>query len=147
MVIGCAKDLVVILLMCTVMINIFCMTSLTAISEELVSLKEGNPETKIRHKKKIVSAGKGYKTKEEIEKPPSEDHPCNLTRTSLRISFPEMKGELFVNLLGYKEPNLVHLLRFKGLCRDIESPIACIATKVRQNTEKMVVKAHRGETN
>jgi hypothetical protein len=145
MVIGSAKYLVFILLLYTVMNSISCMTSLslTAISKELVSLKEEYPETKKRHKKKLVNAGKGtYKTKEEIEKPPSEDHPCNLTRTSVRISFPEMKGELFVNLLGYKEPNLVHLMRCKGVCGDVESPIACTATKVRQKTVKMVVKTH-----
>ena len=45
-----------------------------------------------------------YKTKEEIEKAPAEDHPCNLTRTSVRISFPALKSETFVNLLGYKVP-------------------------------------------
>jgi len=117
--------------------------SLTDMSGEMAALKEDNPETKLRHKKKIVNAGKGtYKTKEEIEKPPSEDHPCNLTRTSVRISFPEMKGELFVNLLGYKEPNLVHLMRCKGVCRDVESPIACTATKLRQKTVKMLVRTH-----
>ena len=27
----------------------------------------------------------GYKTKEEIHKPPTFDHPCNLTRTTVRI--------------------------------------------------------------
>ena len=37
----------------------------------------------------------------------------NLCRTAIRISFPEMKDEVFINLLGYKEPNLVHLLRCK----------------------------------
>ena len=47
-----------------------------------------------------------YKTKEEIEKAPAEDHPCNLTRTSVRISFPALKSETFVNLLGYKVPPL-----------------------------------------
>ena len=55
-----------------------------------------------------------YKTKEEVEKPPKMDHPCNLTRTTVRISFPELKGEVFVNLLGYKEPNLIPLWRCKG---------------------------------
>ena len=56
-----------------------------------------------------------YKTKEEIEKPPKMDHPCNLTRTTVKISFPELKGEVFVNLLGYKEPNLIPLWRCKGI--------------------------------
>ena len=120
MVIRSGKHLVIILLLFIVMTKVSCMTSLslTAISEELVSLKEEYPETKKRPKKKLVNAGKGtYKTKEEIEKPPSEDHPCNLTRTSVRISFPEMKCELFVNLLGYKEPNLVHLMRCAGMLK------------------------------
>ena len=49
-----------------------------------------------------------------------------------------------MNLLGYKEPNLVHLMRCKGRCGDIESPIACTATKLRQKTVKMVVKTHLG---
>ena len=43
-----------------------------------------------------------YKTSEKIEKAPSEDHLCNLTRTMMKISFPALKNELFVNILGYK---------------------------------------------
>lgn len=83
-----------------------------------------------------------YKTKEEIEKPPKMDHPCNLTRTTVRISFPELKGEVFVNLLGYKEPNLIPLWRCKGVCGETDSPIACTATKVRQKKVQMTVKTH-----
>ena len=49
------------------------------------------------------------------------DHPCNLTRTTVRISFPELKGEVFVNLLGYKEPNLIPLWRCKGIFHYLES--------------------------
>ena len=78
---------------------------------------KSHEETKIRHQKKaekptkgVVQKG-GYKTKEEIHKPPTFDHPCNLTRTSIKISFPALKHELFVNFLGYKEPNLVYLWR------------------------------------
>ena len=63
-----------------------------------------------------------YKTKEEIEKPPKMDHPCNLTRTTVKISFPELKGEVFVNLLGYKEPNLIPLWRCKGISLFQDSP-------------------------
>ena len=98
------------------------------------------------------------------------DHPCNLTKTTVRISFPELKGEVFVNLLGYKEPNLIPLwrckgkttfkstklnqkltkvvlnldtcLKFVGVCGDVESPIACTATKVRQKKVQMTVKTH-----
>ena len=81
---------------------------------------KSHEETKIRHQQKktdkptkgVVQKG-GYKTKEEIHKPPTFDHPCNLTRTSIKISFPALKHELFVNFLGYKEPNLVYLWRCK----------------------------------
>ena len=31
----------------------------------------------------------------------------------MRISYPKLKHELFVNFLGYKEPNLVYLWRYK----------------------------------
>ena len=74
----------------------------------------------------------GYKTKERIEKAPLDDHPCNLTRTSVRISFPELKDELFVNFLGYREPNLVYLWRCKGVCGLSHSPVACAATKITE---------------
>ena len=99
---------------------------------------------KIRHQtKKAVIVQKGtYKTKEEVEKAPSEDHPCNLTRTSVKISFPAMKNELFVNFLGYREPNLMYVMRCKGLCGDNESRTACAATIVTQKKVKMMVKTH-----
>ena len=50
---------------------------------------------------------------EEVEKAPTyDDQPCQLTQTAVKISFPEeMRSEIFVNLLGYKEPNLLHLKR------------------------------------
>ena len=73
-----------------------------------------------------------YKTKEEVERPPIADHPCNLTRTAVKISFPAMKDEVFVNFLGYREPNLQYVLRCKGLCGDdtSSSQTACVPTKV-----------------
>ena len=48
-----------------------------------------------------------------MEKAPTyDDQPCELTETAVKISFPEeMRSEIFVNLLGYKEPNLLHLKR------------------------------------
>ena len=48
-----------------------------------------------------------------MEKAPTyDDQPCQLTQTAVKISFPEeMRSEIFVNLLGYKEPNLLHLKR------------------------------------
>ena len=41
---------------------------------------------------------------------PSEDHPCNLTRTTMRISFPALKSELLVNILGELTVNIAVLL-------------------------------------
>ena len=55
-----------------------------------------------------------YVVKEEIEKAPVHDHPCNLTETVVKISFPEMKSEVFINLLGYKGSNMIYLRRCKG---------------------------------
>ena len=58
---------------------------------------KSHEETKIRHQKKTDKPSKGvvqkggYKTREEIHKPPTFDHPCNLTRTSsfqLKSRFP-----------------------------------------------------------
>ena len=45
---------------------------------------------------------------------PVHDHPCNLTRTAVKISFPEIKNEVFVNLLGYKGSDMIYLNRCKG---------------------------------
>jgi hypothetical protein len=53
-----------------------------------------------------------------------------------------MRSEVFVNFLGYKEPNLMYLMRCKGVCRggEAEHPegeeanqIACAPTKVHQS--------------
>ena len=73
-----------------------------------------------------VSSGR-YTVKEEIQKAPTENHFCNLTRTSVKISFPEMKSETFVNFLGYKEPNLVHLAHCKGMCGEGGNSMSCVA--------------------
>jgi len=48
---------------------------------------------------------------------------------------------VFINLLGYKEPNLVHLARCKGECYGSGSPIACSPTKLRDKTVDMRVKS------
>jgi len=85
----------------------------------------------------VESKGK-YTTKEEVEKAPSEDHPCNLTRTSFKVSFPDLKDELFVNLIGYKEPNLVHLYRCRGQCGDREGEGRCSPIGVQQKSIKML---------
>ena len=95
---------------------------------------------KIRH---IGLPTKGkYTVREETEKAPSYEHPCNLTRTAVKISFPdEMRSEIFVNLLGYKEPNLVHLQRCKGLCGVGESALACRPTRVREKKVRMMIRS------
>ena len=43
-----------------------------------------------------------YSTHEQVEKAPSEDHPCNLTRQTIKIAFPALRNQLFVNILGYR---------------------------------------------
>jgi len=82
-----------------------------------------------------------YMVREDIEKAPTHDHPCNLTRTAIRISFPEMKDEVFINLLGYKEPNLVHLLRCKGRCAGVGGDHACAPTRLKDTAVNMRVKS------
>ena len=94
-----------------------------------------------------------------MEKAPTYDHPCNLTRTSVKISFPAMKQQVFVNFLGYKEPSLVHVMRCKvgphrtavlqqwpgllqGVCGDESSPTSCSATSLVQRQVNMMVKTH-----
>ena len=69
-------------------------------------------EISLTHSLELWSAGK-YLVREEVEKAPTyDDQPCQLTQTAVKISFPEeMRSEIFVNLLGYKEPNLLHLKR------------------------------------
>ena len=52
---------------------------------------------------------------------PIHDHPCNLTKTAVKISFPEIKNEVFVNLLGYKGSDLIYLNRCKGESLDSSS--------------------------
>ena len=84
----------------------------------------------------------GYRTKEVIEKAPLEDYPCTLIRTSERISFPALRNELFVNILGYREPNLVRVRRCKGLCGDRDRPIACRVTKVGEHKVMMMFRTN-----
>ena len=91
-------------------------------------------------KKHLTQQRSSYKTSEKIEKAPSEDHPCNLTRTSMKISFPALKNELFVNILGYKEPNLVRLYWCRGFCGQQGSPVACRPTRVKQKRVSMMFK-------
>ena len=80
-----------------------------------------------------------YVVKEEIEKAPVHNHPCNLTETVVKITFPEMKSEVFMNFLGYKGSNMIYLQRCKGRCSDGNSPVSCTATKIRERKVKMTV--------
>ena len=54
----------------------------------------------------------------------------------------EMRSEIFVNLLGYKEPNLLYLMRCKGQCSNTNSPLSCRATKVREKKVKMMLRSY-----
>merc|ERR1719342_366594 len=114
----------------------FSLFILTVIAELDISIGSN-----LRHEKKSVGM---YKTKEEVERPPIADHPCNLTRTAVKISFPAMKDEVFVNFLGYREPNLQYVLRCKGLCGDdtSSSQTACVPTKVVKKKVNMMIKSH-----
>ena len=75
---------------------------------------------------------------------PIHDHPCNLTKTAVKISFPEIKNEVFVNLLGYKGSDLIYLNRCKGVCMDgDERPLRCKPLAIREKKVKMTVRAFR----
>jgi hypothetical protein len=37
-----------------------------------------------------------------------------LAQTAVKVTFPGMKSEVLVSFLGYKEPNLMHVMRCKG---------------------------------
>ena len=82
-----------------------------------------------------------YKYKEEVIKKVEHDHPCKLTQTAVKITFPGMKEQLLVSFLGYKEPNLMPVQRCKGLCGsgNALSPVACVPTKLRYNKVKMQI--------
>ena len=87
-----------------------------------------------------VSSGR-YTVKEEIQKAPDENHFCSLTRTSFKISFPAMKSKTFVNFLGYKEPNMIHLARCKGKCGNNNTAVNCVPTSLREKKVEMMVKS------
>merc|ERR1719192_940591 len=91
----------------------------------------------------IISSSSGrYTVKEEVQKAPDTNHFCNLTRTSVKISFPEMKSRVFVNFLGYKEPNLIHLQRCKGRCGDSVNSVACVPLRTKETKVKMMLKSY-----
>ncbi len=49
-----------------------------------------------------------------------------------------MRSELFVDLLGYKESNLINLMRCKGKCE--EAAVECGPTVVHQKRVNMIIK-------
>ena len=55
-----------------------------------------------------------YVVKERIEKAPDYQHVCNLTRTVVEVTFPEMEEDVFMNLLGYRGSNMIQLNRCKA---------------------------------
>ena len=88
-----------------------------------------------------------YVVKEDIEKAPDHNHPCKITTTAVRISFPEMRSKLFVNLLGYKGSNMITLRRCRGRCSNSSSPMTCGPTKIKEKKVKMTVSSYlTGET-
>lgn len=62
----------------------------------------------------------------------------------MKISFPEIKNEVFVNLLGYKGSDLIYLNRCKGVCMNSDDrPLRCKPVAIRERKVKMTVKAFR----
>ena len=132
---------VVVLLVVFIILNSLHVISLVSLS---LSTHSDNAKTVKEDEKTPPTPPPGggtYKTKEEVEKAPPGDHPCNLTRTTVKIQFPELRGELFVNLLGYKEPNLVHLTRCRGTCGSA-SHSECVPTQVEERSVNMGMRSH-----
>ena len=127
----------VIILVIFIILNSLYVISLLSLTLKSQTQSKTNKQEKLKVKN---TEGGTYKTKEEIEKAVPDDHPCNLTRTSVKISFPELRGELFVNLLGYKEPNLVHVMRCRGRCGLGET--TCVATQVKKKAVSMAMSSH-----
>ena len=82
-----------------------------------------------------------YTVKEEVIKRVEISHPCRLTRTAVKVTFPRMKDEVLVSFIGYKEPNLMFVNRCKGLCSsEAIGRVACVPTKRRWKKVKMQLK-------
>jgi hypothetical protein len=102
---------------------------------------------KIRHlrkEKKKVEARKNrgkYTMKEDVVKKKEHLYPCDLVQTAVKVTFPGMKKELLVSFMGYKEPDLMHVMRCKGICPNgAMSPVACVPTKRRLKKVAMHLK-------
>ena len=79
--------------------------------------------------------------KEEIIRRAEHNYPCVLVQTAVKVTFPGMKKEVLVSFMGYKEPDLMHVMRCKGICtKDAISPVACVPTKRRLKKVAMHLK-------
>ena len=95
---------------------------------------------KIRHLKKSRILGK-YTMKEDVVKKKEHLYNCTLVQTAVKVTFPGMKKEVLVSFMGYKEPDLMHVMRCKGICNNgAMSPVACVPTKRRLKKVSMHLK-------
>ena len=79
--------------------------------------------------------------KEDVVKRAEHDYPCRLAQSAVKVTFPGMKKEVLVSFMGYKEPDLMHVMRCKGTCdTDAVSPVACVPTKRRLKKVTMHLK-------
>ena len=104
---------------------------------------------KIRHLRKdkpLKRKNRGkYTMKEIIMKRVEHSYPCRLVQSAVKVTFPGMKKHVLVSFMGYKEPDLMHVMRCKGVCPgDSISPVACVPTKRRLKKVAMHLKAQVG---
>ena len=82
-----------------------------------------------------------YTVREDVIRRVEHSYPCRLVQTAVKVTFPGMKSEVLVSFLGYKEPQLMHVMRCKGICSsDAVSPVACVPTKRRLKKVEMYLK-------
>ena len=100
---------------------------------------------KIRHLRKDKEEGlkRGkYTMKEIVMKRVEHSYPCRLVQSAVKVTFPGMKKHVLVSFMGYKAPDLMHVMRCKGVCPgDSISPVACVPTKRRLKKVAMHLKA------
>ena len=79
--------------------------------------------------------------KEVVIKRVEHSYPCRLVQSAVKVTFPGMKKEVLVSFMGYKEPDLMHVMRCKGICSsDAIAPVACVPTKRRLKKVTMHLK-------
>ena len=79
--------------------------------------------------------------REDVVKKKEHLYDCKLVQTAVKVTFPGMKKEVLVSFMGYKEPDLMHVMRCKGICPNgAISPVACIPTKRRLKKVAMHLK-------